>query len=166
MTGRRSDVSVSTGAGQSDGNSGPSLTNGLSSTGDLAVFHSEASNLVVGDTNGIADVFVRDRLTAVTTRVNVPSSGVEANAQSFNTAISGDGRIVAFASDASNLVPGDTNGTTDVFVSICRPSATAIALDPVASTNEVGTSHTVTATVTAVGEPLAGVLVRFGVPAR
>lgn len=163
VTGTTERVSVSTGGGQADGNSGPSLTNGLTVEGRLAVFHSEATNLVAGDTTTTADVFVRDRLTGESTRVNVPSSGVQANAQSFNTAISGDGRIIAFASDASNLVPGDTNNATDVFVSTCRPSATAIALDPVASTNEVGTAHTVTATVTGLGEPVAGVVVRFGV---
>lgn len=163
VTGATERVSVPSGAAQANGNTGPSLTNGLTAAGDLAVFHSEASNLVVGDTNGVADVFVRDRLTGATTRVNVPSSGLEANGPSFNTAISGDGRVVAFASDASNLVPGDTNNTTDVFISICRPSATVITLDPVASTNEVGTSHTVTATVTSGAQPLAGVVVRFGV---
>jgi Tol biopolymer transport system component len=163
VTGATERVSVSASAGQADASSGPSLTNGLTAAGDLAVFHSEASNLVAGDTNAVADVFVRDRLAGATTRVNVPSSGLEANAPSFNTAISGDGRVVAFASDASNLVSGDTNNTTDVFISVCRPSATAIALDPVASTNEVGTSHTVTATVTDLEQPLAGVLVRFSV---
>jgi Tol biopolymer transport system component len=156
-------VSVSAGGGQANANSGPSLTNGLSVDGRFAVFQSVASNLVAGDTNGRTDVFVRDRLTGATTRVNVPGSGVEADADSFNTAISGDGGVVAFASEASNLVPGDTNGTTDVFTSVCRPSSTAIALDPVAATNEVGTNHTVTATVTDLGQPLTGVAVQFGV---
>ena len=163
VTGATERVSVSAGDGQSNGNSGPSLTNGLTIAGDLAVFHSEASNLVAGDTNAVADVFVRDRLAGATTRVNVPSSGIQSNGPSFNAAISGDGRVVAFASGASNLVPGDSNNTTDVFTSVCRPSATAIALDPVASTNEVGTSHTVTATVTNGAQPLAGVVVRFSV---
>ena len=163
VTGTTERVSVSAGGGQADANSGPSLTNGLSADGRFAVFQSVASNLVTGDTNGTTDVFVRDRLTGVTTRVNVPSSGVQANGQSFNTAIGGDGGVVAFASDASNLVPGDTNDTTDVFTSICRPSATALVLDPVASTNEVGTAHTVTATVTDLTQPIAGVTVRFSV---
>jgi len=163
MTGATERVSVSTGGGQADGNSAPSLTNGLTLDGGRSVFHSEATNLVAGDTNAFADVFVRSRLTGETTRVNVPSSGIAANGPSFNTAISGDGRVVAFASDASNLVPGDTNNTTDVFVSTCRPSAATIALDPVASTNEVGTTHTVTATVTDGTQPVAGVVVRFGV---
>lgn len=163
VTGATERVSVSTSGGQANGNSGPSLTNGLSADGRFAVFQSVASNLVAGDTNVTTDVFVRDRLTEATTRVNVPSSGVQANGPSFNAAISGDGRVVAFASDASNLVPGDANNTTDVFISICRPSATAIALDPVAATNEVGTNHTVTATVTDLGQPLAGVVVRFSV---
>lgn len=163
VTGATERVSVSIGGGQGNGNSGPSFTNGLSADGRFAVFQSVASNLVTGDTNATTDVFVRDRLTGATMRVNVPSSGVQANGPSFNSAIDGDGRVVAFASDASNLVLGDTNNTTDVFTSICRPAATAIALDPVASTNEVGTSHTVTATVTDLGQPIAGVVVRFSV---
>ena len=162
-TGTTERISLSAAGGQANANSGPSLTNGLSVDGRFAVFQSVASNLVAGDTNGFTDVFVRDRLAAATTRVNVPGSGVEANAESFNAAISGDGRVVAFASDGSNLVPGDTNSTTDVFTSICRPPATAIALDPVAATNEVGTNHTVTATVTDLGQPLTGVVVRFSV---
>lgn len=162
-TGAVERASEPTGGGQANGNSGPSITNGLSVDGRFAVFQSVASNLVPGDTNATTDVFVRDRFTGTTTRVNVPGSGVEANAASFNAAISGDGRVVAFASDASNLVPGDTNSTTDVFTSVCRPSATAIALDPVAATNEVGTNHTVTATVTDLGQPITGVVVRFSV---
>ncbi len=156
-------ISVSSAGAQANAGSGPSLTNGLSADGRYAVFQSAASNLVAGDANATTDVFVRDRVAGVTTRVNVPSSGVEANGQSFNTAIGGDGGVTAFASDASNLVAGDTNDTTDVFTSICRPSATSLVLDPVASTNEVGTSHTVTATVTNGAQPLAGVVVRFSV---
>jgi hypothetical protein len=163
VTGVTELVSVSTGGGQANGSSSPSLTNGLSADGRFAVFQSAASNLVAGDTNVSTDVFVRDRLTGATARVNVPTSGIQANGPSFNAAISGDGQVVAFASDASNLVSGDTNNTTDVFTSMCRPSATAIALDPVASTNEVGTSHTVTATVTHLGQPIAGGVVRFTV---
>ena len=50
------------------------------------------------------------------TRVSVDSSGTQANAGSRHTTISGDGRYVAFASDASNLVDGDTNEATDIFV--------------------------------------------------
>lgn len=67
------------------------------------------------DPNG-TDAWVLDRSTGTTTHVSVSSTGVVANAASSQPAISADGRYVAFASDATNLVPGDTNGMRDVFV--------------------------------------------------
>jgi hypothetical protein len=91
---------------------------GMSASGDgqYIAFASYASNLVVGDTNGIWDVFVRDRSTGVTERVSVDSSGVEGTYYSWQPSISSDGRFVAFSSGASNLVAGDTNNAFDVFV--------------------------------------------------
>ena len=74
-----------------------------------------------GDTNGSSDVFVRDRRTGTTRRVSVSSGGAQGNDNSFGPAISADGRFVAFGSSASNLVPGDTNGATDVFVRTLAP---------------------------------------------
>lgn len=87
-----------------------------SGDGRFIAFESDASNLVLGDTNASTDIFVRDRQTGETTRVSVSSSGAEANEGSGGAAISGDGRYVAFVSDASNLVANDTNNTTDIFV--------------------------------------------------
>ncbi|HET9737057.1 MAG TPA: hypothetical protein VFP78_02970 [Solirubrobacteraceae bacterium] len=90
--------------------------------GRFVSFASLASNLVPGDTNGVGDVFVRDRRTGVTERVSVGLKAAQGNDDSnilgiaSNTAISDDGRFVAFKSVASNLVRGDRNGTTDVFV--------------------------------------------------
>jgi uncharacterized repeat protein (TIGR01451 family) len=90
--------------------------------GRFVVFASAASNLVAGDTNGVGDVFVRDRRNGVTERVSVGPKGVQGDADSnflgiaSAPAISDDGRYVAFKSDASNLVKGDRNGLTDVFV--------------------------------------------------
>ena len=90
--------------------------------GRFVVFASAASNLVPGDTNGVGDVFVRDRLTGVTELVSIGPRGVQGDGDSnflgISTApaISDDGRYVAFKSDASNLVRGDRNGLTDVFV--------------------------------------------------
>jgi Tol biopolymer transport system component len=80
------------------------------------VFDSLAANLVVGDSNQIDDVFVRDRQAGTTERVSVAADGSQGNGQSSGPAISADGRFVAFTSLASNLVPGDSNGATDVFV--------------------------------------------------
>ena len=88
----------------------------VSSNGRYVVFHSTASNLTSGDTNGIWDVYVRDVQTGTVSRVSVSSSGVEGNGNSLDPCISADGRYVAFQSYADNLVPGDTNGCEDVFV--------------------------------------------------
>ncbi len=86
--------------------------------GNLVVFESEADNLVFWDTNDHIDVFVRDLFHRETRLVSVPStpSALQADGASFNPAISGDGRYVAFSSDATNLVAGDTNASPDVFV--------------------------------------------------
>jgi hypothetical protein len=91
---------------------GPSM----SSDGRFVAFDSAASNLVTADTNGRADVFVHDVLSGETTRVSVASDGTQADHLSAGPRISADGRIVAFESFADNLVPGDTNGSPDVFV--------------------------------------------------
>jgi hypothetical protein len=88
----------------------------ISADGRFVVFESAASNLVPGDTNGAWDVFVRDLTANVTTRVSVDSFGVEGNGTSGAPSISADGRYVLFESTASNLVPGDTNGASDVFL--------------------------------------------------
>ncbi len=93
---------------------------GISADGRYIVFQSEASNLVAGDTNARQDVFVKDTLTGVTTRVNTDSagneSGVVGGARAYARGISADGRYVVFHTRASNLVANDTNGQTDVFV--------------------------------------------------
>jgi Tol biopolymer transport system component len=88
----------------------------ISADGRYVTFHSPAANLVPGDTNGAGDVFVRDRRTRRTERVSVARNGAQAKGSSVYPAISADGRFVAFASDASNLVLGDTNASFDVFV--------------------------------------------------
>jgi Tol biopolymer transport system component len=106
-------ASVSSRGRQANGNSfGPAL----STDGRFVAFRSRASNLVPRDTNRAQDVFVRDRRTGTTTRVSVTDDGSEANGDSGGAAISADGRIVAFWSNATNLVPGDTYGRKDVFV--------------------------------------------------
>jgi Tol biopolymer transport system component len=88
----------------------------ISSDGRYVAFESGASDLVTGDTNHTIDIFRHDRLTGVTERVSVSSDGAEANGLSSRPSISADGGYVAFDSDASNLVAGDTNGVEDIFV--------------------------------------------------
>jgi hypothetical protein len=106
-------VSVDSAGNQGDGfSAGPAL----SADGRFVAFSSSATNLVPGDTNGLTDVFVRDRQTGTTERVSVSSTGGEADQSSRSPSISADGRYVSFDSTASNLVDGDTNGFLDVFV--------------------------------------------------
>ena len=88
----------------------------ISGNGRFVAFESFASNLVPGDTNTTADVFVHDRLTGVTTRVSMTTSGVQGDGRSYAASISADGRFVAFASEATNLAASDTNGASDVFI--------------------------------------------------
>ncbi|MDW5328423.1 hypothetical protein [Plantactinospora sp. KLBMP9567] len=121
-TGTTRIASVSTEGAQADG--GASGTR-ISADGRFMAFDSWASTLVPGDTNGIADVFVRDLRRGVTSRVSVSSLGAEGNHLSQEPAISADGRFVAFSSEASNLVPGDTNESPDVFVHDRRNGVTS-----------------------------------------
>ena len=107
-------ASVATDGSEADGDSRyPPFVSG---DGRYVVFPSFASNLVVGDTNLAADIFLRDRKTGVTERVSVASDGTQGDSSSYEPSISRDGRYVAFSSNASNLVPGDTNTHQDVFV--------------------------------------------------
>ncbi|MCL4812061.1 MAG: PD40 domain-containing protein [Vicinamibacteraceae bacterium] len=106
---------ISIGPGGVTGNSN-SRAPSLSADGRHVAFESHASNLVAGDTNGVADVFVHDRLTGATERVSVSTSGAQADGRCAAPSISADGRFVAFESLAATLVEGDTNGYRDIFV--------------------------------------------------
>ena len=114
------------------GTSGNAPSNGVATNADgsAVAFYSDATDLVPGDTNQARDVFVRDRVHTTTERISVNSSGVQANGPSHASggapAISGDGQIVAFYSDATNLVTGDTNDQTDVFVRLRESGTTEI----------------------------------------
>jgi Tol biopolymer transport system component len=106
-------VSVGKGGWQANGSS---RMPAISGDGRYVAFVSDATDLVPGDTNDQADVFVRDLRYGITNRISVASTGAQANGSSFDVAISADGRYLAYDSAASNLVPGDTNSNTDVFV--------------------------------------------------
>lgn len=93
-----------------------SLAPAISGNGRFVAFQSLDVGLVQGDTNDRRDVFVRDRKTGKTRRVSLRSSGKQANGSSEEATISGDGRYVAFASRATNLVKSDTNDVIDIFV--------------------------------------------------
>lgn len=96
-----------------DVGSGGSVDASVNRDGTRIAFASAAPNLVDNDTNGMADIFVRDRETGTTVRVSVHTDGTEADFSSSAPVISRDGRWVAFASLATNLVDNDTNGDTD-----------------------------------------------------
>ncbi len=93
-----------------------SFTPSVSRDGRWVTFASDASNLVRGDTNHRRDVFVRDTELGTTTRISVSSRGRQANLDSYNPAISDDGRFVVFDSYATNLVPDDLGRRGDVFL--------------------------------------------------
>jgi len=95
-----------------DGSFKPSI----SGDGRFVAFYSRATNLVDDDNNEVLDVFVRDRINQTNELISVDNSGNQGNYSSFSPSISADGRFVAFASDASNLVDDDTNEHIDVFV--------------------------------------------------
>lgn len=124
QTGRTIRVSSSTDGVQANKDSdSPSI----SADGRFVAFVSAASNLEPGDNNnqcqlasGISincpDIFLKDTETGVTTIVSTGSSGEQGNGESSEPSISADGRFVAFSSKASNLVSGDNNGRSDIFV--------------------------------------------------
>lgn len=101
-------------------------TPAISADGRFVAFVSDASDLVPGDANGQLDVFVRDRLASTTRRVSVSSSGVEADGNSFDPAISADGRVVAFSSGARNLVDGRSVFDSGVYVHELGTGATEL----------------------------------------
>lgn len=99
----------------------------VSTDGRFVALASEASELVAGDTNGWRDIFVRDRWSGTTLLASVATNGVSGNGISTDATLSADGRYVAFASFASNLVAGDVNSCSDVFVRDLQGGVTTVA---------------------------------------
>src|SRR3990172_7980435 len=114
-------ASVSTAGVQGDALSGYPA---ISADGTIVAFRASAFNLVPSDTNGADDIFARDRQAGTTERVSVDSAGAQANGSSYEAAVSGDGRYVAFRSPATNLVAADTNALGDIFVHNRQTGAT------------------------------------------
>lgn len=117
LTGQTTRVSLD-GAGNQADDSSDLLSAGpqISADGRYVTFESAATDLVAGDTNAVADVFVHDLQTGTTTRASVDGAGGQADGASSEPAVDGDGSVVAFLSSATDLVPGDTNGVSDSFV--------------------------------------------------
>ena len=97
---------------------------GITPDGAHVVLSSGASDLVSGDTNQAGDVFLYDRAADAVSLVSVGAGGAPARGTSTDPTVSADGRRVAFASFAANIVPGDANGTTDVFIRDMREAVT------------------------------------------
>ena len=143
---------VSVGSAANQANS-LSLFPSISADGRFVAFDSYANNLVPGDTNAKSDIFVRDLSTNTTTRVSVGSAGNQANEDSSSSSISADGRFVAFWSNASNLVPGDTNDSSDIFVrDLSTNTTTRVSVD---SAGNQGTGGSSDASISADGRFVA-----------
>ncbi len=93
-----------------------SLLHAISADGRYVVFSSDATNLVEGSTDGNTNIYVHERVMGRTTLVSVSGYGTRAYNDYWGSSISTDGRYLAFSSEANNLVEGDTNGVTDIFV--------------------------------------------------
>ena len=113
QTGETKRVSIDSSGNQANLDS---VTPAINADGHYIAFVSEASNLIIGDTNNRKDIFIHDHWAGTTTRVSLDSNGQQGNEDAHSPSISADGRYVVFASEASNLVPDDTNNTSDIFV--------------------------------------------------
>lgn len=137
-TGVTERVSVSTPGEQANG---ANFDVAISADGRYVAFTSLATNLVTGDSNGVSDIFVRDRQTGTTVRISVDSSGGQANGPSYSPSLSADGRYVAFVSEASNLVVGGTNGMANIFVHDLQTGATTLISMGLVGANANGPSR-------------------------
>jgi len=129
--------------------------------GRFVAFESLASNLVPGDTNAAHDTFIRNTCrgaptacTPSTIRASVANDGSQANGESFWPLMSADGRFLAFRSSATNLVPGDTNGTDDIFLRDTCLGAGSAARPPPSACQSPTTARRPTAQVTSLGSAL------------
>ena len=132
-------ASVDTAGGDPNGGS---LDSSISADGRYVTFWSSADDLVPGDNNSVNDVFVRDLRANTTRRVSVDTGGGDPNGESFFPSISGDGRYVAFASSATDLVAGDGSPVEDIFVRDLQSGTTTRAtVDTGGGDPDAGTRH-------------------------
>jgi Tol biopolymer transport system component len=119
-------ILVSVNLAGTGGGNGDSFPTAVSTNGRYALFESSAGDLVAGDTNNAADIFVRDLIAGTTTLVSVCTNGKAGNGASRGSAMTPDGRYITFVSEASNLVTGDTDGIADVFVRDMQAGVTTL----------------------------------------
>jgi Tol biopolymer transport system component len=150
VTGRTERASVTGDGAEANGTSEQAT---ISSDGRYVQFWSDASNLLLGDTNGVRDDFVHDMTTGATDRVSVASDGTQGNASSWLSSLAVSGRYVAFESDATNLVPDDTNASGDIFERDRGPSLGTFGL----SATQSGTALDLSGNASFAGVVLASV---------
>ena len=120
---------------------GPSLVPAITGDGRYITYASDASNLVTDDPNGHErDVFRFDTDTGTTILISRSASGGGADDASYSSAISADGNVVTFQSDATNLVSGDTNGASDVFAYDVTAASTSVVSADVSGASADGAS--------------------------
>ncbi|MEH1918344.1 FG-GAP-like repeat-containing protein, partial [Nostoc sp.] len=154
-TGQITRVSVDSNGAEANGKS---YSPSISGDGRYIAFYSNASNLVPNDNNGKFDTFVYDLIAGQITRVSVDSNGVEANGESFLPSLSGDGRYIAFESNASNLVPNDNNGLEDIFV-YDRTATTGVTITPNENLVTTESGGTASFSVVLKSKPTADVII-------
>ncbi|MEK7817442.1 MAG: hypothetical protein AAB281_04225, partial [Actinomycetota bacterium] len=150
QTGTTTRVSTSSAGAEGNGNSNePSI----SADGSYVAFQSSSSNLVNGDTTGHTDIFVKNTKNGSTTRVSTDSAGNAAGAGSSGASISADGLYVAFDSTANNLVSGDNNNYSDIFIKY-RPTG-GISRVSIATTGAQASDHSINASISSNGDFVA-----------
>jgi Tol biopolymer transport system component len=143
---------VSRNSAGTEGNDESSGTS-ISADGGYVTFESAATNLVSGDANAAMDIFVRNRTAGTTHRVSTSTAGVEGDSASYIPSISADGRYVAFYSGATNMVTGDTNGYSDIFVRDRQTGTTTLVSRN--SAGEEGADHSSAPAISADGRYVA-----------
>jgi len=141
-------------AGNATGNS-QSSGGFISADGHYVIFRSDASNLVAGDNNGLSDIFRRDTVANTTELVTLNSAGTSSALTGgvFLEDISADGRYVAIASLDGNLVAGDTNRKTDVFVRDMQAGTTTLV--SVNAAGAAGNNHSFASRISDDGQRIA-----------
>jgi Tol biopolymer transport system component len=102
----------------------------LSADGRFIVYRSHATNLVASETLNLGDIFLRDNLNGALQRVSISATGEQSpDGASDEPAISADGRFIVFRSNATDMVPNDTNGSHDIFVRDMQGTTTRVSVD-------------------------------------
>jgi len=138
-----------------NGGNGDSFGSGISSNGQYVVFESSSSDLLSDDTNNATDVIVRDMLNGTNMLVSVSTNGGFGNGSSGSAVITPDGRYVAFASSASNLVTGDLNAIPDIFVRDLQSGTTTLVSPGAKSTGTTAGSASAAPVITPDGRFVA-----------